>query len=402
MAVQGTCDQKFQEVRQEFERNFTERDEVGASVCVTVGGQTVVDLWGGTADTETGAPWTDETVSIVFSSTKGATAICAHVLASRGELDLDAPVAKYWPEFAQAGKENIQVKMLLNHQAGLPAVRENLPQGAYADWDLMVDALAKEEPFWEPGTRNGYHALTYGWLIGEVVRRVSGKSLGTFFRDEIAQPLGLDFWIGLPEDKESRVAPMIAAEPDPNSVLFQEMATPGTLAALAILNVGGYMGAIPEYDTQAAHAAEIGGAGGITNARGLAGMYEPLALGGKKGDVELVNAGTLARMGRVSSSTGRDAVLVMPTRFALGFMKTMDNRKEPAGVQDSVLFSEEAFGHVGAGGSFGFADPKAGMSFGYTMNRMGSGASLNERGQSLVDAVYRALGYQSSESGAWR
>ena len=402
MAVQGTCDQKFQEVRQEFERNFAERDEVGASVCVTVGGQTVVDLWGGTADTETGAPWTDETVSIVFSSTKGATAICAHVLASRGELDLDAPVTKYWPEFAQAGKENIQVKMLLNHQAGLPAVRENLPQGAYADWDLMVDALAKEEPFWEPGTRNGYHALTYGWLIGEVVRRVSGKSLGTFFRDEIAQPLGLDFWIGLPEDKESRVAPMIAAEPDPNSVLFQEMATPGTLAALAILNVGGYMGAIPEYDTQAAHAAEIGGAGGITNARGLAGMYEPLALGGKKGDVELVNAGTLARMGRVSSSTGRDAVLVMPTRFALGFMKTMDNRKEPAGVQDSVLFSEEAFGHVGAGGSFGFADPKAGMSFGYTMNRMGSGASLNERGQSLVDAVYRALGYQSSESGAWR
>ena len=402
MAVQGTCDQKFQEVRQEFERNFAARGEVGASVCVTVGGQTVVDLWGGTANTKTGTPWTDETVSIVFSSTKGATAICAHVLASRGQLDLDAPVASYWPEFAQAGKENIQVKMLLNHQAGLPAVRKDLPQGAYADWDLMVDALAKEEPFWEPGTRNGYHALTYGWLIGEVVRRVSGKSLGTFFKDEIADPLGLDFWIGLPEDKEPRVAPMIAAEPDPNSALFQEMATPGTLAALAILNVGGYMGAVPEYDSRAAHAAEIGGAGGITNARGLAGLYEPLALGGKKGNVELANSETLARMGRVSSSTGRDAVLVMPTRFALGFMKTMDNRKEPAGVQDSVLFSEEAFGHVGAGGSFGFADPKAGMSFGYTMNRMGSGASLNERGQSLVDAVYRALGYQSSESGAWR
>ena len=402
MAVQGTCDQKFQEVRQEFERNFAERGEVGASVCVTVDGQTVVDLWGGTANTETDTPWTDETVSIVFSSTKGATAICAHVLASRGQLDLDAPVATYWPEFAQAGKENVQVKMLLNHQAGLPAVRKDLPQGAYADWDLMVDALAKEEPFWEPGTRNGYHALTYGWLIGEVVRRVSGKSLGTFFKDEIADPLGLDFWIGLPEDKESRVAPMIAAEPDPNSALFQEMATPGTLAALAILNVGGYMGVVSEYDTRAAHAAEIGGAGGITNARGLAGMYEPLALGGKKSNVELVNSETLARMGRVSSSTGRDAVLVMPTRFALGFMKTMDNRQEPAGVQDSVLFSEEAFGHVGAGGSFGFADPKAGMSFGYTMNRMGSGASLNERGQSLVDAVYRALGYQSSESGAWR
>ena len=398
MEVHGSCEPKFQAVREEFERNFQERDEVGASVCVTLDGQTVVDLWGGQANADTGAAWNEDTLSIVFSSTKGATAICAHILASRGQLDLDAPVATYWPEFAQSGKENIPVKMLLNHQAGLPAVRDPLPQGAYADWDLMVNTLAKQEPFWEPGTRNGYHALTFGWLVGEVVRRASGKSLGSFFRDEIAAPLGLDFWIGLPEDKEPRVAPMIAAEPDPNSRFFQEIAKPGSLQSLVLLNAGGYM---DEVDTRAAHAAEIGGAGGITNARGLAGMYEPLALGGKKGVVELVNAATLARMGRVSSSTGRDAVLVMPSRFALGFMKTMDNRGEPAGVQDSVLTSEEAFGHVGAGGSFGFADPKAGMSFGYTMNRMGAGASLNERGQSLVDAVYRALGYQSSDSGAW-
>ena len=402
MAVKGTCDRKFQYVRQEFERNFKERGEVGASVCVTVGGETVVDLWGGLANNRTETPWTDETVSIVFSSTKGATAICAHILASRGELDLDAPVAKYWPEFAQSGKENIPVKMLLNHQAGLPAVRETLPQGAYADWDLVVNALAKEEPFWEPGTRNGYHALTFGWLNGEVVRRVSGKSLGTFFKDEIAQPLKLDFWIGLPEDKESRVAPMIPAKPDPARRLFQELAKPGTIQALTMGNMGGYMGPPPMFDSRAAHAAEIGGAGGVTNARGLAGMYEPLALGGKKGNVELVNSETLARMGCVSSATGEDAVLIMPTRFALGFMKTMDNRNEPAGVQDSVLISEEAFGHVGAGGSFGFADPKAGISFGYTMNKMGPGLSLNERGQSLVDAVYRGLGYQSDASGAWR
>ncbi len=401
MEVHGSCEPRFQAVREEFERNFEQRGEVGASVCVTVQGHTVVDLWGGKANVETGAAWNEDTVSIVFSSTKGATAICAHILASRGQLDLNAPVARYWPEFAQSGKENIPVKMLLNHQAGLPAVRDPLPQGAYADWDLMVNTLATQEPFWEPGTRNGYHALTFGWLVGEVVRRVSGKSLGSFFRDEIANPLGLDFWIGLPEDKEARVAPMIAAEPDPNSLFFREIANPGSLQSLVLLNSGGYMGAEPEYDTRAAHAAEIGGAGGITNARGLAGMYEPLALGGKKGGVELVNADTLAQMGRVSSSTGRDAVLIMPTRFALGFMKTMDNRGEPMGVQDSVLTSEEAFGHVGAGGSFGFADPKAGMSFGYTMNRMGAGASLNERGQSLVDAVYRALGYRSSDSGAW-
>jgi CubicO group peptidase (beta-lactamase class C family) len=402
MEIHGTCDPKFQLVRQEFERNFRERGEVGASVCITLRGDTVVDLWGGKARVDRETPWTEETVSIVFSSTKGATALCAHVLASRGRLDLDAPVATYWPEFAQAGKARLPVKMLLNHQAGLPAVRAPLPQGAYADWEVMVNALAKEEPFWEPGTRNGYHALTMGWLVGEVVRRVSGKSLGTFFREEVAKPLGLDFWIGLPEDKESRVAPMIAAEPDPHSLFFQEVAKPGSLQSLVLLNSGGYMGAKPEYDLRAAHAAEIGAAGGITNARGLAGMYAPLACGGKLRGVELVSPDILARMSRVSSATGRDAVLMMPTRFALGFMKTTDNRREPLGVQDSVLIGEDAFGHVGAGGSFGFADPAAAMSFGYTMNRMGPGAALNARGQSLVDATYRSLGYKSDASGAWQ
>jgi CubicO group peptidase (beta-lactamase class C family) len=401
MEIHGTCDPKFHLVRQEFERNLRERGEVGASVCVTLHGETVVDLWGGVARAEMQTPWTAETVSIVFSSTKGATALCAHMLASRGQLDLDAPVAAYWPEFAQAGKAQIPVKMLLNHQAGLPAVRTPLPQGAYADWELMVHTLAKEEPFWEPGARNGYHALTMGWLVGEVVRRVSGKSLGTFFQEEIAKPLRLDFWIGLPVEQEPRVAPMIAAEPDPQSLFFQEVAKPGALQSLVLLNSGGYMGAQPEYDSRAAHAAEIGAAGGITNARGLAGMYAPLACGGKLKGVELVSPDILARMSRVASATGRDAVLMMPTRFSLGFMKSMDNRREPAGVQDSALFGEEAFGHVGAGGSFGFADPKAGMSFGYTMNRMGPGAGLNPRGQSLVDATYRSLGYQSDASGAW-
>ena len=402
MTVQGSCDPKFAQVRQEFERNFRERGEVGASVCVTVRGETVVDLWGGMARPDTQTPWTAETVSLVFSSTKGATALCAHILASRGRLDLDAPVATYWPEFAQAGKAEIPVTMILNHQAGLPAVRTPLPQGAYANWDLMVNALAKEEPFWEPGTRNGYHALTIGWLVGEVVRRVSGKSLGTFFQNEVAKPLGLDFWIGLPEDKEPRVAPMIAAAPDQESVLYRELTTPGSLASLAILNSGGYMGAQPEYDLRAAHAAEIGGAGGITNARGLAGMYAPLACGGKLKGVQLVTPDILARMALVSSATGRDAVLVMPSRFALGFMKSMDNRRGRAGARDSAVISADAFGHVGAGGSFGFADPRAEMSFGYTMNRMGAGMLLTDRGQSLVDATYRALGYQSNASGVWQ
>ena len=401
MPVQGTCDPAYAEVREEFERNFEEREEVGASVCVTVEGKTVVDLWGGQSNNRTGTQWTDKTVSVVFSSTKGATAICAHMLAARGQLDLDAPVAQYWPEFAQSGKETIPVRMLLNHQAGLPAVRKTLPAGAYAEWDLMVKALEEEKPFWEPGTGNGYHAITYGWLVGEVVRRISGKSLGTFFKEEIADPLHLDFWIGLPEEKEGLVAPMIPAKPDPARPLFQELIKPGTIQALTMGNNGGYMGPPPMFDSREAHAAEIGGAGGITNARGLAGMYEPLALGGTKENVELVNKETLHRMGLVASATGRDAVLVTPTRFSSGFMKAMDNRREPEGLRDSVLISEDAFGHVGAGGAFGFADPKCSMSFGYTMNRMGPGLLLNERGQSLVDAVYRTLGYTSNRSGAW-
>jgi CubicO group peptidase (beta-lactamase class C family) len=386
MDIQGFCDAKFHAVRQEFERNFRERGEVGASVCITVGGQTVVNLWGGTAHVATGAPWTEDTVSLVFSCTKGATALCAHILASRGRLDLDAPVAKYWPAFAHAGKAHIPVRMLLNHQAGLPAVRKPLPQGAFYDWDLMVAALEKEEPFWEPGTRNGYHGLTFGWLVGEVVRRVSGKSLGDFFQDEVAGPLGLDFWIGLPAGLELRVASMIPGQPDTRSPFFTALADPSSLQSLMFLNTGGYM-TLPDYDSQTAHAAEIGGAGGITNARGLAGMYAPLACGGKG----LVSPGTVACMAAVASATGCDAVLLLPTRFSLGFMKSIDNRRLPPGQQDSVILSEDAFGHAGFGGSLGFADPKAQMSFGYTMNKMGPGTGLNERGQSLVDAVYRSL-----------
>jgi CubicO group peptidase (beta-lactamase class C family) len=256
MDIQGACEAKFHAVRQEFERNFSERGEVGASVCVIVRGQHVVNLWGGTARVDTGTPWTENTLGLVFSCTKGATALCAHILASRGLLDLDAPVAKYWPAFAQAGKSTITVKMLLNHQAGLPALRKPLPEGAFYNWELVVAALEQEEPFWQPGTRNGYHGLTFGWLVGEVVRRVSGKSLGTFFHDEVAKPLGLDFWIGLPEQLEPRVAPMIPGEPDPESPFFVAMANPTSLQTLLFLNTGGYM-TRPDYDSRAAHAAEI-------------------------------------------------------------------------------------------------------------------------------------------------
>lgn len=396
--VEGSCESRFEEVRREFERNFAERGEVGASVTVTVDGKTVVDLWGGQADPERGRPWHKDTTVVVWSSTKGATSLCAHILIERGELDLNAPVSKYWPEFGGNGKENIPVRMLLNHQAGLAAVREPLAPGSFYDWDLMTRVLASETPFWAPGTQHGYHGLTFGFLVGELVRRISGKTLGRFFKEEVADKLGIDFQIGLPEKDEARVARCIPAPPpDPNNLTPMEkvvFADPTGVTFLMLANNGGYMqpGAC---DTRAAHAAEIPSAGGITNARGLAGLYAPLANGGSP----IVNAATVASMGRVESASGVDATLLLPSRFALGFVKAVDNRH--LAPDNSIIVSEDAFGHPGMGGSMGFADPKARMSFGYAMNRQGPGAGLNERGQSLIDAAYRSLGYTSNVSGRW-
>jgi CubicO group peptidase (beta-lactamase class C family) len=401
--IQGTCDARFDLVREEFERNFRERGEVGASVCVTVEGRTVVDLWGGSADPQSHRPWEKDTKVVVWSSTKGATTLCAHILADRGELDFDAPVARYWPEFAANGKDSIPVRMLLNHQVGLAAVRETLTPGSFADWEKMTTLLARETPWWEPGTRHGYHAFTFGWLVGEVVRRVSGRSIGTFFREEVASPHGIDFHIGLPEALEAEVAPVIPPAPpgpgEPVSPVFVvAMTQPDSIPAHAIANTGGYFPDPAQFDSRAAHAAEIPAAGGITNGRGLAALYGLLAGGGTKG---FVSDNQLARMAAVSSASSVDATLLLPTRFTLGFTKAVDNRRISPHPDDSVIVSEEAFGHPGAGGSLGIADPKARMSIGYAMNRMGAGAGFNARGQSLVDAAYRSLGYTSKDSGVW-
>ncbi|HKF79178.1 MAG TPA: serine hydrolase domain-containing protein [Candidatus Dormibacteraeota bacterium] len=400
--IEGTSDPRFELVRQEFLRNFSDRGESGASVCLIVDGRRAVDLWGGLADPEASTPWAEDTVNVVWSSTKGATSLCAHILVDRGELELDAPVARYWPEFAQNGKDAITVRMLLCHQSGVAAVHEPLPRGAFYDWELMTTTLARETPWWEPGTRHGYHGLTFGWLVGEVVRRVSGRSLGTFFREEVAGPLGLDFWIGLPEEHERRVARAIPAPmPQPGEpvspLLVVAMTQPTSLPAMMFANTAGYILEPGEVDSRAAHAAEIGAAGGITNARGLAEMYAPLAgIGGR----QLVGEDTIAGMAAVASA-GYDMVGLVPTRFALGYVKSMDNRAYSAVPGDSIVLSEEAFGHSGFGGSVGFADPRGRFSFGYTMTRMGAGTGLNERGQSLVDAVYRSLGYRSRSSGRW-
>jgi CubicO group peptidase (beta-lactamase class C family) len=404
MTVSGTCSSRFSKVRDEFERNFAERGEVGASVCVKVRGDTEVDLWGGVArpatDTTPEVPWQQNTIGHVWSNTKGATSLCAHMLVSRGQLDLNATVGTYWPEYgAVASKSATRVRQLLAHQGGQPAVRTPLPDRAFYNWDLMTQTLAAEEPFWQPGTRNGYHAFTFCFLNGEVIRRVSGRSLGTFFREEVAQPLGLDFWIGLPASEESRVAPTIPSDPpQPGQSLpsfYQQAFTdPTSVQALAVFNTGGYLLTPGESDTREAHAAEMGAIGAITNARGLAGMYQPLANGGVIGRTRLVSRDELVLMAAAASATSFDFLLLVPTRLTMGYFKTVDNRYLPAADSEGVLMAETAFGHTGLGGSHGFADPALQLSFGYTMNKQGSGLGVNERGQSLINAVYEAFDYR--------
>jgi len=269
--------------------------------------------------------------------------------------------------------------------------------------NAVVDALAAMEPMWEPGTRHGYHALVFGHLVGEVVRRVTGSSLGEFFRAEVAEPLGLDFWIGLPEEQEPRVATSISPEPPaPDQPLPPFYAVgltdPTSIPGMIVWNSGGILmpGAV---NARQVRAAEIPSANGITNARGLAGMYRPLALGGEFGGVRLVPEDAVPAMGAVSAAVARDATLLVPTRWANGFMKGVDNTYLPPGQGDAVILSEEAFGHLGNGGSLGFADPRARLSFGYAMNRQGGGTGLEDRGQALVDAVYRILGYRRGPRG---
>jgi CubicO group peptidase (beta-lactamase class C family) len=320
--------------------------------------------------------------------------------ADRGKLDFDAPVAKYWPEFATNGKEDARVSMMIDHSVGVPGVRGDLKMGAPYDYQYMCDALAAEAPFWKPGTRNGYHGLTSAWTVGEMVHRSTGTRMGKYLASEIVGPLGIDFWMGLPEEHEHRVAPMISYPPDEKARTSRiALAMMADMTGPTARFMMGSAGMNP--NSREAHAAEIGSATGISNGRGLAGLYAPLAMGGTLNGKTYVSKDTLTRMQKVSVATHEDATLAIPTRFTLGYMKSMDNRKLPNADACSVIMSDAAFGHVGAGGSLGFADPECRMSFGYSMNRMGLGILMNDRGQSLVDAAYRALGYRTDVGGVW-
>jgi CubicO group peptidase (beta-lactamase class C family) len=387
--IDGIVEPGFEGVRDAFAANFTEHGEVGAGFCLHVEGRKVVELWGGTADVESNRPYDADTLQLVYSSTKGATAACANLLAQRGELDLDAPVTQYWPEFGQCGKESIPVRWLLAHRAGLATIDKQLALEEALAWTPVIEALEVQEPLWEPGTAHGYHALSYGWLVGEVIRRISGRSLGTFFREEIAEPLGLEFWIGLPEEQEHRVAPIIGTlipegEGDVTEelrALLEEFVGPNSLLARA-LTLNHAMEA-DCWNERAVHAAEIGAANGITNARSLSRLYAGLAgtLDGN-GAAPLLSREQIDRA-RESQSDGADKVLFIETKFGLGFM--LSSPFSPYGAPGS-------FGHAGAGGSVGFADPENQLAVGYVMNRMFQNLSGDPRTRGLIKASYEAVG----------
>jgi len=379
--IRGTTEPGFERVREAFAANFERLGEVGAAVCLYRDGRPVVDLWGGIADVESGRPWERDTVVMIFSTTKGITALVANLLAERGKLDLDAPVADYWPEFAVAGKADIPVRWLLSHRAGLAAVEGDLSLQDILDWDPVVAAIAAQPPNWEPGTQHGYHVRAYGWTIGEIVRRAVGRSLGQFLAAEIAEPLGLDIWIGLPAEEEPRCATLIPARPDPDRPSFLDLVPADGLLARAIFGPSNLFAA--GYDTswnrREIRAAEMPSSNGIADARSLARLYA--ATIGDVDGIRLLSSETVDAARTVQSS-GADAVLTIETAFGTGFALP------PMLCPDA---GPGAFGHPGAGGSLAFADPEAGLAFGYVMNQMKLGTTGDESSQSLVAAAYACL-----------
>ena len=380
--VAGWTDPAFAPVVDAFGENFRARGDVGGACAVYAGGRPVVDIWGGLADASTARPWSADTVALVFSTTKGATAICSHMLVQRGALDVDAPVARYWPEFGAGGKGGITVRQVLGHRAGLAHVDGELTLDEVLAWDPVVEAIAAQEPNWEPGTAHGYHMRSFGWIVGEIIRRVDGRAPGRVFADEVAAPLGLDFWIGLPESEDPRVARMVPPAPpeDPEArALVEQLTGPDTFLGKVMAGPSGLFAYDDMWNTRPLHAAELPSSNGIGDARAVARMYA--ATVGDVDSVRLLEPSTVAIACEVQSD-GPDKVIMYPMRFGLGFIL-------PPGLGST---GPRAFGHPGAGGSLGFADPDVGLGFGYVMNRMELGPSAPARASALVAAVYDCLG----------
>ena len=392
MTTQGWTADGFEGVREAFDANFADGLEVGAAFSAYHQGQKVVDVWGGVADVRDGTPWEEDSMVVVFSTTKGATAICANRLIQEGRLSADDRVVQHWPEFGEAGKGDITVEQLLSHQAGLAWVDEPLTLEQALAWEPMIHALERQAPAWEPGTAHGYHAVTFGNLVGEVVGRVTGESIGTYFRELAGDPLGLDFWIGLPEEHEPRVARLVggiaggvrrgrwrrsgrrgdASRPrrlhGPRHHARQGAHRRRAFAGDGIFN------------TRAVHAAEVPAAAGIGDARSIARLYA--ACLGEVDGIRILDDERV-RDASTQRTKGPNIVLMdLDIQFGLGFFL-------PSSLV--TVGGPKSFGHFGAGGSVGWADPEAGLSFGYVMNRMDMGLAGDVRSTRLIDACYAAI-----------
>ncbi len=375
--VEGTCDQRFAAVRDAFAAGFADGHELGASLAVEVEGMVVADLWGGHADAARSQPWRRDTIACVFSCTKGLAALALLGLVDRGTIDLDAPVARYWPEFAAAGKAELPVRWLLTHEAGLSAISREMPFGSLSDWDAMVDALAVQEPWWEPGTAHGYHGVTFGHLVGEVVRRADGRTIGQVLAEDVTGPLGVDCFLGLPASEDARTADM-TIELVPGAATFFSHWGPDDLGPKSFGNPPD-CNLVDHTNTRAFRAAEIPAANAHSNARGLARVYAALGAG------DVLSPALTAEAGRAHVS-GDDLVMGLPTRFGLGFEITMPEAEFSFGP------GTRTFGHNGSGGSLGFLDPDAGVAFGYVMNKMEWRARRDDaRWFPILDAIYEAL-----------
>lgn len=392
--VHGWVADGFEGVRDAFDANFANGSEVGAAFSAYHKGQKVADLWGGIADQESGKAWEEDTLMLVFSTTKGFTAMCANQLAQQGRLDVDAPVVTYWPEFGAEGKETMPVSYLLSHQAGLAWTDDPMTYEEALTWEPVIEALAKQKPSWEPGSQHGYHATTYGWLVGEVVKRIAGKSLGTYLRDEIAGPLGCDTWVGLPPEEEHRVGKLISMFPpgvtteslrnpkpdDPIGQMIASFLGPDTPLGKALFAPGGAFTSWDVFNSPELHAAEIPAANGISDARSVARLYAACI-----GEVDGIRILTPEQLTKATTqrTSGPNVILMdMDIQFGLGFM-----------LHSSLLAlgGPKSFGHFGAGGSVGWADPEAELSFGYVMNRMDLGMAGDNRSFSLVNACYASI-----------
>ncbi|MGW7364571.1 serine hydrolase domain-containing protein [Streptomyces sp. NPDC054841] len=385
MDVRGTVADGFEPVRDAFVRNFEQRGERGAAVAVYRDGVKVVDLWAGTRDVDGTDPWAVDTAQVVRSATKGFAAAVPLLLHQRGQLDLDAPVGTYWPEFKAAGKERVLVRHLLSHRAGLPVLDRPLTVAEATDGSSGARAVAAQAPAWEPGTDHGYHAQTYSWLLSELVRRVTGRTIGRWTAEEIARPLGLDFWIGLPADETHRVGRLGPVEEPPTAAggglklrpkrsVSEAYHDPDSLTRRAF----GAIDPLPDENDPFYRAAELPASNGISTARALARFYAATI-----GEVDRhrLFAPATVTLARTEESAGPDRVLVVGTRFGLGYML-----HGPA----SPLFGTGSFGHPGRGGSLGFADPESGIALGYVTNGMRKGVTADPRAQALVRAVRSA------------